>query len=90
MENLCTLKEEILSEKGTYRAQIAKISNILIITISSVGKSDLKYLEADYATIQTFRVRDSRSSITGNNGSAGQLTMKIIELKLLEQTKIKV
>ena len=76
LENLSTFKGEILSEKGTYTAHVAKISNLLIITIVSTGKSDLKYFEADYITVQNFKVNDSRSSITGNNGSAGQLIIE--------------
>lgn len=83
LENLFTSKEEILSEKGTFRANVGKISNMLIITISSTGKSDLKYLESDYATITSFRVSDSRSSITGNNGSAGQLTIVNNRVKII-------
>ena len=76
IENLSTFKGEILSEKGMYTAHIVKISNLLIIAISSTGKGDLKYFEADHITIQNFKVNDSRSSITGNNGSAGQLIIE--------------
>ena len=83
LENLSTFKGEILSQKGTYTAHVAKISNLLIITIVSTGKSDLKYLEADYVTIQDFNVNNSRSSITGNNGSAGQLTIENNKIKVV-------
>ena len=76
LENLYTFKEEILSEKGSYKAFIGKISNLLVITILSTGKMDLKHLETDYVTIQGFKVKNSRSSITGNNGSAGQLIIE--------------
>ena len=76
LENLSTFKGEILSEKGMYTAHMVKISNLLIIAISSTGKGDLKYFEADHITIQNFKVNDSRSSITGNNGSAGQLIIE--------------
>ena len=76
LENLSTYKGEILSEKGMYTAHMVKISNLLIIAISSTGKGDLKYFEADHITIQNFKVNDSRSSITGNNGSAGQLIIE--------------
>ena len=76
LENLSTFKGEILSEKGMYTAHMVKISNLLIIAISSTGKGDLKYFEADHITIQNFKVNDSRSSITGNNGSTGQLIIE--------------
>ena len=76
LENLSTFKGEILSEKGMYTAHMLKISNLLIIAISSTGKGDLKYFEADHITIQNFKVNDSRSSITGNNGSTGQLIIE--------------
>ncbi|WP_339071930.1 hypothetical protein [Fusobacterium animalis] len=62
---------------------MAKISNLLIITIVSTGKSDLKYFEADYITVQNFKVNDSRSSITGNNGSAGQLIIENNRIKVI-------
>ena len=89
MENLYTLKEEILSEKGTYIARIGKISNILIVTISSTGKSDLNYLEPDYVAIQNFKVKDSFSSTTGNKGSAGQLTIENNRIKVVATDETK-
>ena len=89
LENLYTLKQEILSEKGTYIARIGKISNILIVTISSTGKRDLNYLEPDYVAIQNFKVKDSFSSITGNKGSAGQLVIENNRIKVVATDETK-
>ena len=89
VENLYTLKQEILSEKGTYIARIGKISNILIVTISSTGKRDLNYLEPDFAVIQNFKVKDSFSSITGNKSSAGQLTIENNRIKVVATDETK-
>ena len=89
LENLYTLKQEILSEKGAYIALIGKISNILIVTILSTGKMDLNYLEADYVAIQNFKVKDSFSSITGNKGSAGQLTIENNRIKVVATDETK-
>ena len=89
LENLYTLKQEILSEKGTYIARIGKISNILIVTISSTGKRDLNYLEPDYVAIQNFKVKDSYSSITGNKGSAGQLVLENNRIKVVATDETK-
>ena len=89
LENLYTLKQEILSEKGTYIARIGKISNILIVTISSTGKRDLNYLEPDYVAIQNFKVKDSFSSITGNKSSAGQLTIENNRIKVVATDETK-
>ena len=83
MENLYTLKQEILSEKRTYIAYIGKISNILIVTILSTGERDLNYLESDYVAIQNFKVKDSYSSITGNKGSVGQLVIENNRIKVV-------
>lgn len=89
LENLYTLKQEILSEKGAYIARIGKISNILIVTILSTGKMDLNYLEADYVAIQNFKVKDSCSSITGNKGSAGQLAIENNRIKVVATDETK-
>ena len=89
LENLYTLKQEILSEKGAYIARIGKISNILIVTILSTGKMDLNYLEADYVAIQNFKVKDSYSSITGNKGSAGQLVIENNRIKVVATDETK-
>ena len=89
LENLYTLKQEILSEKGTYIARIGKISNMLIVTISSTGKRDLNYLEPDFAVIQNFKVKDSFSSITGNKSSAGQLTIENNRIKVVATDETK-
>jgi ribose-phosphate pyrophospho kinase len=83
LENLYTLKQEILSEKRTYIAYIGKISNILIVTILSTGERDLNYLESDYVAIQNFKVKDSYSSITGNKGSVGQLVIENNRIKVV-------
>ena len=89
LENLYTFKQEILSEKGTYIARIGKISNILIVTISSTGERDLNYLEPDFAVIQNFKVKDSFSSITGNKSSAGQLTIENNRIKVVATDETK-
>ena len=89
LENLYTLKQEILSEKGAYIALIGKISNILIVTILSTGKMDLNYLESDYVAIQNFKVKDSFSSITGNKGSAGQLIIENNRIKVVATDETK-
>ena len=89
MENLYTFKQEILSEKRIYIAHIGKISNILIVTISSTGERDLNYLESDYVAIQNFKVKDSSSSITGNKGSAGQLIIVNNRIKVVATDETK-
>ena len=89
LENLYTFKQEILSEKGTYIARIGKISNILIVTISSTGERDLNYLESDYVAIQNFKVKDSFSSITGNKSSAGQLIIENNRIKVVATDETK-
>ena len=89
LENLYTLKQEILSEKRTYIAYIGKISNILIVTILSTGERDLNYLESDYVAIQNFKVKNSLSSITGNKGSAGQLVIENNRIKVVATDETK-
>ena len=89
LENLYTFKQETLSEKGTYIARIGKISNILIVTISSTGERDLNYLESDYVAIQNFKVKDSFSSITGNKSSAGQLIIENNRIKVVATDETK-
>ena len=89
LENLYTFKQEILSEKGTYIAHIGKISNILIVTISSTGERDLNYLESDYVAIQNFKVKDSFSSITGNKSSAGQIIIENNRIKVVATDETK-
>ena len=89
LENLYTLKQEILSEKGAYIARIGRISNILIVTILSTGERDLNYLESDYVAIQNFKVKDSFSSITGNKGSAGQLIIENNRIKVVATDETK-
>lgn len=89
LENLYTFKQEILSEKRAYIARIGKISNILIVTISSTGERDLNYLESDYVAIQNFKVKDSFSSITGNKSSAGQLIIENNRIKVVATDETK-
>ena len=89
LENLYTFKQETLSEKGTYIARIGKISNILIVTISSTGERNLNYLESDYVAIQNFKVKDSFSSITGNKSSAGQLIIENNRIKVVATDETK-
>ena len=89
LKNLYTFKQETLSEKGTYIARIGKISNILIVTISSTGERNLNYLESDYVAIQNFKVKDSFSSITGNKSSAGQLIIENNRIKVVATDETK-
>lgn len=73
MNKLAVLVQNSISSKGLFRVTIYKLSNILIITVSSTGKKDLNRLETDSCPILNYRVVETVSAITGNNGSAGQL-----------------
>ena len=73
MNKLAVLVQNNISDKGYFRVTIYKLSNILIITVSSTGKKDIIRLETDSCPILNYRVVEAVSSITGNYGSAGQL-----------------
>ena len=73
MNKLAVLVQKNISDKGYFIVTIYKLSNILIITVSSTGKKDIIRLETDSCSILNYRVVEAVSSITGNYGSAGQL-----------------
>lgn len=73
MNKLAVLVQHSISDKGFFGATIYKLSNILIITVTSTGKKDINYLETDNCPILNYRVNEASSAITGNRGTAGQL-----------------
>lgn len=73
MNKLAVLVQNKISDKGSFKVVIYKLSNILIITVNSTGKKDLNRLETDSCPILNYRVVEASSAITGNCGSAGQL-----------------
>lgn len=76
MNKLAVLVQNNISDKGFFKVVIYKLSNILIITVSSTGKKDINRLEADSCPILNYKVTEESSAITGNNGSAGQLLIR--------------
>lgn len=73
MNKLAVLVQNKISDKGFFKVVIYKLSNILIITVSSIGKKDVNRLEVDSCPILNYKVTEASSAITGNNGTAGQL-----------------
>ena len=76
MNKLAVLVQNKISDKGSFKVVIYKLSNILIITVYSTGKKDINRLETDSCPILNYKVTEESSAITGNNGSAGQLFIR--------------
>ena len=76
MNKLAVLVQNKISDKGSFKVVIYKLSNILIITVYSTGKKDINRSETDSCPILNYKVTEESSAITGNNGSAGQLFIR--------------